>query len=53
VRDFGWDQIIAVATPGLANDATEIRAEFVRLVKKLAGSAKVLPEPAEVSPGIR
>jgi len=53
VRDFGWDKIIALATPGLANDATEDRAEFVGLLKKLAGTVKVLPEPAEISPGIR
>lgn len=48
VRDFGWDKVIALATPGLANDASEDRAEFVGLVKKLAGTVKVLPEPAEV-----
>lgn len=48
VQDFGWDKVIALATPGLANDATEDRAEFVGLVKKLAGTVKVLPEPAEV-----
>ncbi len=53
VRDFGWDKVIALATPGLANDATEDRAEFVGLLKKLAGTVKVLPEPAEVAPGIR
>lgn len=53
VRDFGWDKVIALATPGLANDASEDRAEFVGLVKKLAGTVKVLPEPAEVTPGIR
>jgi len=53
VRDFGWDKVIALATPGLANDATEDRAEFVGLVKKLAGTVKVLPEPAEIAPGIR
>jgi Ca-activated chloride channel family protein len=53
VRDFGWDKVIALATPGLANDATDDRAEFVGLVKKLAGTVKVLPEPAEIAPGIR
>ncbi len=48
VGDFGWDKVIALATPGLANDATEDRAEFVGLLKKLDGTVKVLPEPAEV-----
>ncbi len=48
VRDFGWEKVIALATPGLANDVTEDRAEFVGLVKKLEGTSKVLPEPAEV-----
>ena len=51
VRDFGWDKVIALATPGLANDASEDRAEFVGLLKKLAGTMKILPEPAEVLGG--
>jgi Ca-activated chloride channel family protein len=51
VRDIAWENVMGLAKPGLANDATEDRAEFVELLKKLAGEPKrVVPEPAEVSP---
>lgn len=46
-----WDQVMSLAKPGLANDVNEDRAEFVELVKKLAGNPSVLPAPAEVAPG--
>ncbi|MES2659128.1 MAG: VWA domain-containing protein [Verrucomicrobiota bacterium] len=50
---MSWDQVIALAKPGLANDATEDRAEFVELVKKLAGHESPKSAPAEVVPGDR
>lgn len=52
-KDISWDQIIALATPGLADDGNEDRAEFVGLVKKLAGHVheRIVPAPAEVAPG--
>ncbi|MGJ8642470.1 MAG: vWA domain-containing protein [Luteolibacter sp.] len=37
VADFNWDQVIALAKPGLANDLNEDRAEFIDLVNKLNG----------------
>lgn len=52
VKETGWDKILALAQPGLADDPTEDRAEFVELVKKLAGQKRrILPAPAEVWPG--
>ena len=53
VRDIGWENVIVLASPGLADDAAEDRAEFVELVRKLGGSrARIVPPPAEVtSPG--
>ena len=51
VKDIGWDKVLELAKPGLANDATEDRAEFVELVKKLAGTReRIVPAPAEVTP---
>ncbi|HEX7261987.1 MAG TPA: von Willebrand factor type A domain-containing protein, partial [Luteolibacter sp.] len=51
VRDIAWENVMEVAKPGLANDATEDRAEFVGLVKKLAGAREpIVPAPAEVVP---
>ncbi|MES2924884.1 MAG: VWA domain-containing protein [Verrucomicrobiota bacterium] len=51
VKDIGWDKVLELAKPGLADDATEDRAEFVGLVKKLAGSReRIVPAPAEVTP---
>ncbi len=38
------------AKPGLANDATEDRAEFVGLVKKLRGGEWAAAGEAEVAP---
>ncbi len=38
VKDIGWDKVLDLAKPGLAADVTEDRAEFVELVKKLAGT---------------
>jgi Ca-activated chloride channel family protein len=51
VRETTWDKVLELAKPGLADDATEDRAEFVGMVRKLAGkSARVLSAPAEVRP---
>ncbi len=51
VKDIGWDKVLELAKPGLANDATEDRAEFVELVKKLAATrGRIVPAPAEVTP---
>jgi hypothetical protein len=42
-----------LAKPGLGDDATEDRAEFVELVTKLAGTReRNLPAPAEVVPKV-
>jgi Ca-activated chloride channel family protein len=51
VREIGWNQVIALAKPGLADDVTEDRAEFVELVKILRdrnsqGRPRVVPPPA-------
>jgi Ca-activated chloride channel family protein len=52
VREIGWKQVMTLAEPGLTNDATEDRAEFVSLLRKLGGSReRVVPVPAEVIPG--
>lgn len=51
VRNVSWDQVIALAKPGLADDVSEDRAEFVELVKKLAGHPQITPAPAEIAPG--
>ena len=51
VKDIGWDKILELARPGLADDATEDRAEFVELVKKLSRvRERIVPAPAEVVP---
>ena len=52
VKDLAWDKVLDLAKPGLAaDDATEDRAEFVELVKKLAGTReRKFPAPAEVTP---
>jgi Ca-activated chloride channel family protein len=51
VRDIGWEKVMTLASPGLADDADEDRAEFVELVGKLGGSrARIVPPPAEVTP---
>ncbi len=53
-KDLGWDKVLDLAKPGLAEDTTEDRAEFVGLVKKLAGTQpRIVPPPAEVVPGNR
>jgi Ca-activated chloride channel family protein len=47
--DVAWDQVRELAKPGLAEDADEDRAEFVKLLDRLAGSRPALvPAPAEV-----
>jgi Ca-activated chloride channel family protein len=52
VREVAWQKVADLATPGLANDATEDRAEFVELVKRLARvRERIVPAPAEVTPG--
>jgi hypothetical protein len=59
VRDIGWDKVLTLASPGLADDPAEDpaedraedRAEFVELVRKLDGSrSRIIPPPAEVTP---
>lgn len=51
LKDIGWEKVIELAKPGLGDDATEDRAEFVALVKKLSGNQKRnIPAPAEVVP---
>ena len=51
VKTTGWDKVIELAKPGLADDSTEDRAEFVELVKKLAGTReRAVSAPAEVVP---
>ena len=51
VRETAWDKVLTLAQPGLADDPTEDRAEFVELVKKLAAqNPHILPAPAEVRP---
>ena len=52
VKDLAWDKVLDLAKPGPAtDDATEDRAEFVALVKKLAGTReRNVPAPAEVVP---
>jgi Ca-activated chloride channel family protein len=54
VRDIAWDKVLTLASPGLADDPAEDRAEFVELVRKLDGSrARFVPPPAEVTPPAR
>jgi Ca-activated chloride channel family protein len=51
VREIGWDKVLELAMPGLADDATEDRAEFADLLRKLGGDkTRILPVPAEVRP---
>jgi secreted protein with Ig-like and vWFA domain len=51
VREIGWEKVRTLATPGLADDASEDRAEFIELVRKLAGSReRIVPAPAEIMP---
>lgn len=51
VKQVAWEQVIELATPGLKDDASEDRAEFVDLVKQLAGTRNPnVPAPAEVVP---
>ncbi|MCX6864957.1 MAG: DUF3520 domain-containing protein [Verrucomicrobia bacterium] len=51
VRETAWEKVLTLAQPGLTDDPTEDRAEFVELVKKLAGQKRrILPAPAEVRP---
>ncbi len=51
LKDIGWEKVLELAKPGLGDDPKEDRAEFVTLVKKLAGTQeRNLPEPAEVVP---
>ncbi|MDP4625846.1 MAG: VWA domain-containing protein [Akkermansiaceae bacterium] len=51
VADFGWEKVIALAKPGLANDITEDRAEFIELVNKLNGDkTSDTPRPRIVPP---
>jgi secreted protein with Ig-like and vWFA domain len=51
-KDISWDKVLELAKPGLAEDSSEDRAEFVGLVKKLSGtSTSNVPAPAEVVPG--
>jgi Ca-activated chloride channel family protein len=51
VKQVAWEQVIELATPGLKDDASEDRAEFVDLVKHLAGTRNPnVPAPAEVVP---
>jgi Ca-activated chloride channel family protein len=52
VRDIGWEKVMTLAQPGLADDAAEDRAEFVELVRKFGGVRPGnAPPPAEVMPG--
>ena len=56
VKDIPWDKVLDLAKPGLAAAAyaTQDRAEFVGLVKKLAGPReRNIPAPAEVTPVAR
>ena len=54
VRNIGWEQVMTLARPGLADDANEDRAEFVELVGKLGGArGRIVPAPAEVMPPSR
>ncbi|MEO5712458.1 MAG: von Willebrand factor type A domain-containing protein [Luteolibacter sp.] len=62
VRDTPWEKVLELAKPGLADDASEDRAEFVELVKKLGGEVEAEPsvslrkagEPEEVDgPNVR
>jgi secreted protein with Ig-like and vWFA domain len=51
VREIGWNQVIALAKTGLADDVTEDRAEFVELVRILRDKnpqsrPQVVPPPA-------
>jgi Ca-activated chloride channel family protein len=51
LKDLGWDKVLELAKPGLADDTSEDRAEFVGLVRKLAGvRERKIPQPAEVVP---
>ncbi len=51
VRDTPWGKVLELAKPGLADDASEDRAEFVELVKKLGvHRERVVPVPAEIAP---
>ena len=54
VKETPWEKVLELAKPGLANDSTEDRAEFVELVKKLNQTREpIAPQPAEVMPGSR
>ncbi len=55
VREVAWEKVLELAKPGLADDASEDRAEFVGLVKKLGGGShsRIIPSDAEVAPGNR
>ncbi len=48
VREMSWEQVIALAKPGLAKDVTEERGEFIELVAKLAGHGSPKPAAAEI-----
>jgi len=51
VREMPWEKVLELAKPGLADDVSEDRAEFVELVKKLGGSnERIVPAPAEIAP---
>jgi Ca-activated chloride channel family protein len=51
LKDLGWNKVLELAQPGLADDTSEDRAEFVGLVRKLAGvRERMIPAPAEVVP---
>jgi Ca-activated chloride channel family protein len=45
VRQIAWDKVLELARPGLADDASEDRAEFVELVKKLRDSITPAEDP--------
>lgn len=54
VKGFGWDRVIELAKPGLKDDASEDRAEFVELMRTLSGTRdSIVPAPAEVMPNQR
>jgi Ca-activated chloride channel family protein len=51
VKAIAWEKVIELAKPGLGDDSSEDRAEFVGLVKKLAGTReRAVSAPAEVVP---
>jgi secreted protein with Ig-like and vWFA domain len=50
VNDIGWEKVLELAKPGLAEDSSEDRAEFIELVKKLTANSQRSAPAAEVVP---